>query len=231
MRVLFRQQYLDSIFRKKIWTVENIKMIKIMKEYYPSYNKTHVKHSFFRNIIKNIEFDTFKEHTNGLNDEILYRSEIHGLKHILNVCFFSYLIACNENLYGRDLDILLEISLYHDIGRIDDREDREHGHRGANKYLVQMKAKDIDMIIPAVIHAHSLLDEEANMVFKQYNIAESQYNRYLKLLSIVKDADALDRFRLCSNSLKPEYLRIEFSTQLISLACALSKVVWCDESN
>lgn len=145
--------------------------------------------------------------------------------------FFSYLIACNENVNKCDLNILLEIALYHDIGRINDGEDKKHGQRGAKKLLLQNIESDIDMLIPAVICAHSLVDEEADEVFKQYNIRKSQYSRYLRLLSIVKDADALDRFRLRSNSLRPEHLRIEYSKELISLACVLAKVRWYDKNN
>lgn len=118
------------------------------------------------------------------------------------------------------------LALYHDIGRDDDMEDSDHGHRGAKKILMHISDNKMDMIIPAVIHAHSLLDEEAYQIFRQYNIEKSQYARYSKILSIIKDADALDRFRLRPNSLNPEYFRIDFSKILISLACVLSKVEW-----
>ena len=87
------------------------------------------------------------------------------------------------------------------------------------------------MLIPAIIHAHSLLDEEADQIFNQYNLEKSQYNKYLKLLSIIKDADALDRFRLRPDSLNPRYFRIDYSEKLISLACVLSKVEWYEYKN
>ena len=210
MKKLFISEYLNYVFQKKVWIVENIYMIKIMQLYYSSYNKKFISHTFFTDAIKNSSFPIFLNHVNNLNDKILYHSQVHGVKHILNVTFFSFLIACNENMSANDMGILLETALYHDIGRNDDMEDSDHGH----------------MIIPAVIHAHSLLDEEAYQIFRQYNIEKSQYARYSKLLSIIKDADALDRFRLRPNSLNPEYFRIDFSKILISLACVLSKVEW-----
>ena len=195
MKKLFISEYLNYVFQKKVWIVENIYMIKIMQLYYSSYNKKFISHTFFTDAINNSSFPIFLNHVNKLNDKILYHSQVHGVKHILNVTFFSFLIACNENMSANDMGILLETALYHDI-------------------------------IPAVIHAHSLLDEEAYQIFRQYNIEKSQYARYSKILSIIKDADALDRFRLRPNSLKPEYFRIDFSKILISLACVLSKVEW-----
>lgn len=224
MKKLFKSEYLNNIFQKKVWIIENIYMIKIMQLYYCCYKKKIISHIFFMDVIKNTSFPIFLNHVNKLNNKILYHSQVHGVKHILNVTFFSYLIACNENMDANDMDILLEAALYHDIGRIDDREDSDHGHRGAKKILQQIPVDKIDVMIPAVIHAHSLLDEEAYQVFRQYNIEKSQYDRYSKLLSIIKDADALDRFRLRPNSLKPEYFRIDYSRNLISLACVLSKV-------
>lgn len=225
MKKLFMSEYLNYVFQKKVWIVENIYMIKIMQLYYSSYNKKFISHTFFTDAIK-IQAFQFLYHVNNLNDKILYHSQVHGVKHILNVTFFSFLIACNENMSANDMGILLETALYHDIGRNDDMEDSDHGHRGAKKILMHISDNKMDMIIPAVIHAHSLLDEEAYQIFRQYNIEKSQYARYSKILSIIKDADALDRFRLRPNSLKPEYFRIDFSKILISLACVLSKVEW-----
>ena len=226
MKKLFISEYLNYVFQKKVWIVENIYMIKIMQLYYSSYNKKFISHTFFTDAINNSSFPIFLNQVNKLNDKILYHSQVHGVKHILNVTFFSFLIACNENMSANDMGILLETALYHDIGRNDDMEDSDHGHRGAKKILMHISDNKMDMIIPAVIHAHSLLDEEAYQIFRQYNIEKSQYARYSKILSIIKDADALDRFRLRPNSLKPEYFRIDFSKILISLACVLSKVEW-----
>ena len=175
MKKLFMSEYLNYVFQKKVWIVENIYMIKIMQLYYSSYNKKFISHTFFTDAIKNSSFPIFLYHVNNLNDKILYHSQVHGVKHILNVTFFSFLIACNENMSANDMGILLETALYHDIGRNDDMEDSDHGHRGAKKILMHISDNKMDMIIPAVIHAHSLLDEEAYQIFRQYNIEKSQY--------------------------------------------------------
>lgn len=228
MKDLFKSKYLSFIFKKKVWVAENIKMIRIMKKYYSQNKIKRVTYTFFRKVINDTKFEIFQNHINELNDKLLYCSQVHGYKHVLNVSLFSYLIACNEKLDISDLDIILEIALYHDIGRDNDKEDSEHGQRGAQKMIEQMSKYSDCMIIPAVIHAHSLSDDEAKRVFLQYNLEESQYKRYIKFLTIIKDADALDRFRLRSDSLKTKYLRIEYSKELISLACALSKVTWND---
>lgn len=228
MEKLFDWEYLNIIFEKKVWIKENIYMMKTMEKYYPCYGKICVSHSFFKSVKRSINFEIFRNHISELNSNILYYSYIHGIKHILNVTFFSYLLGCNENLPPNDMDVLLEVALYHDIGRINDKEDSEHGLRGAIKIMKQMPDDKINVMVPALIHAHSLLDGEANSVFEQYFLEKAQYNRYLTLLSIIKDADALDRFRLTPNSLNPKYFRIDYSNKLISLACVLSKVVYYD---
>ena len=98
MKKLFMSEYLNYVFQKKVWIVENIYMIKIMQLYYSSYNKKFISHTFFTDAIKNSSFPIFLYHVNNLNDKILYHSQVHGVKHILNVTFFSFLIAsfpCN----------------------------------------------------------------------------------------------------------------------------------------
>ncbi len=224
MKNLFVWRYLNRIFEKRVWIKENIYMIKIMRKYYSNYQKKIISHAFFDYIKNDVKFGIFCNHINRINVDSIYNSQVHGMKHIINVTFFSYLIGCNEKLSIDDMDILLDSALYHDIGRNSDNEDIEHGYRGATKI---MRLTKNNKIIPAIIHAHSLLDNEADCIFEQYHIEKSQYDRYIKLLSILKDADALDRFRLRPNSLKPEYFRIDYSKELISLACVLSKVVYC----
>lgn len=42
MKKLFMSEYLNYVFQKKVWIVENIYMIKIMQLYYSSYNKLYM---------------------------------------------------------------------------------------------------------------------------------------------------------------------------------------------
>lgn len=49
MKKLFMSEYLNYVFQKKVWIVENIYMIKIMQLYYSSYNKKiYITHIFHR---------------------------------------------------------------------------------------------------------------------------------------------------------------------------------------
>ena len=98
MKKLFMSEYLNYVFQKKVWIVENIYMIKIMQLYYSSYNKKFISHTFFTDAIKNSSFPIFLYHVNNLNDKILYHSQVHGVKHILNVTFFSFLIADRKSV-------------------------------------------------------------------------------------------------------------------------------------
>lgn len=52
MKKLFMSEYLNYVFQKKVWIVENIYMIKIMQLYYSSSKKKFISHTFFTDAIQ-----------------------------------------------------------------------------------------------------------------------------------------------------------------------------------
>lgn len=156
----------------------------------------------------------------------LYSSQIHGLYHSEKVLLFAYLIGKQLNLNPIDFQIIIDAAIYHDIKRENDFEDPFHGYVSAQNIHtvvdneIYKDKRNLEML-KAIIDIHSQNDKDAENNFYNYDLDESEYERYKLLYSILKDADALDRTRFVEksmSSLNPEYLRIDFSKSLISLA-------------
>lgn len=190
-------------------------------------NKDSVYHELNK-FFENFDGKELIDVLNGINKRKLYRSYFHGLHHSQKVCFFAYLIAKHQGLNETDLKIVLDAAIYHDIGRMDDTEEEYHGFKSATKLLGQQNEefyKDENNLsyLRAICESHSLADFKKERIFNNYKFenAELEYEKFLLLDSILKDADALDRtrFKKTSNAaLKENYLRIDYSKELISLA-------------
>ena len=99
----------------------------------------------------------------------------------------------------------------HDVGRIDDGVDLEHGTRSA-KWIEenlhdQMSPELLDEVT-YIVHWHVPPDSEAPVMTTE--------------LKVLKDADALDRVRL--GDLDTSYLRTDVATGLVGLAEDLYQV-------
>lgn len=171
-------------------------------------------------IRSNPQFPQFIEAMNSLRYDLLYQSNIHGVSHVERVIIIAFILSTLYQLHLDDTLVLLEAAKYHDIGRIDDGNDFTHGMRGAEKYKELFVTTDLidSRIIMALIEAHSVNDEKAEFVLDKYNIPDKQYEKVKWLLSFLKDADSLDRFRLTDNALKTKYLRCDESHKLIEVA-------------
>ncbi len=114
----------------------------------------------------------------------IFKSEIHGYKHSLNVMLYSGFLGYKENLTVAEIKILLECAKYHDVGRINDNEDLLHGMQSAD-YIKDFQIKNKGMVLE-IIKNHCL----------PYCEIENINDLHLKkLIYIFKDADALDRIR------------------------------------
>ncbi len=167
--------------------------------------------------------NNLKEIVKNINKRVLYNSNFHGLHHSQKVLLFAYLIGIQQNLDEVDMQILIDASLYHDIGRQNENEDSFHGLVSANK-IDKIVTSDIYKqeenmnILKAIIDAHSQ-ENKLEIIGETYEIKD--INRFIKLANILKDADALDRTRFMKTSkstLKEKYLKLDYSKTLISLA-------------
>jgi uncharacterized protein len=223
---VFRSEILNTLFYVIDWTEVQRTADHIMSTYYP--NVENISQISADSLIEELKaskhYRLFVDSMNELQCSVLYISQIHGQSHIERVSVLTFAISLQNELSAEDLILCLEIAKYHDVGRYNDNEDALHGLNGAKRISqICSKFSDIEQrIIAAVIAAHSVQDNQYMQFFRAIDdLPENLYPRCKILLDILKDADALDRFRLNINSLKIEYLRLAYSQHLIKAACEI----------
>ena len=152
-----------------------------------------------------------------LNCDLLYRSVTHGVGHIERTMLFGALIAKNEQLSARDTRDVLLCCSYHDIGRIDDRYDLEHGRRSAEQ-IRESDALQALFSYPeeamAAIHSHAVPDGETEGIPAIYGVKDPE--KYALLTACLKDADNIDRVRIYD--LDESFLRFAGTRRMVPLA-------------
>lgn len=176
-------------------------------------------------------------------EENISRKGIHGKGHTDRTSLMAMMIAEKEGVFqGEDsmryMDILSTAAMFHDIGRVLDQG--PHAGRGARK-VKRMNLKYIDgkdyseldkKMVMALIEGHEGKPDKIMKLMKKYKIEDPQEQAMLiKLNSIVRDADALDRVRIDSNGLmtykvdlKPEFLVNDSAKAMIMSAYQLEDV-------
>ncbi len=161
-----------------------------------------------------------------LDTDLLYQSRVHGVGHIERTLLLGALIAWKKGLSTHDTELLLYACSYHDIGRINDWKDDDHGLRSAQK-LEALRADDLKTrftdaevrMLYAMIRAHSLHVSRMAEAAERCRVPEEERERYTELASCLKDADNLDRVRI--HDLNAKYLRNKVSSDLVPFAEAL----------
>lgn len=159
----------------------------------------------------------YTQYKNLIKDDLFLRPySVHGISHSKRVLWLTSQIADVIQLNHREEIILALACCYHDIGRINDCYDEEHGALSAKKVIklglldgYGLNQEEIELIL-GLITLHSMPDD--------YFVDR---DRPLLLYQILKDADALDRIRLGEDDLDPAYLRLEVSKGLIQTAVDL----------
>lgn len=163
----------------------------------------------------------------NVKEEFFIDDRVHGLSHNERVVIYACIIGLKEGLSEEDLRLVLEASLYHDIGRGYD-EKGSHGALSAafierNKEYIfpNYTDKQID-IIRALCNGHSVDDKIYESVAESYDVEDIK--RFKKLLDVLKDADAIDRQRIHRYGRFDEsYLRTKTSHEYIDFAKELIK--------
>ncbi|WP_296112239.1 hypothetical protein [uncultured Anaerococcus sp.] len=165
-------------------------------------------------------FAILKDSYHRLNTDILFDSNIHGKDHIERVIFFTHLLAFHYGLDKKDTDVLRNAASLHDTRRVNDGWDTDHGHRAAKESIGYSYAEKSDNgVIQAVIAAHSSDDKIMDETIREFIGPKDDFERTKKLAKLFKDADGLDRVRI--NHLDPDFLRNDFSKDLVDLAYEL----------
>lgn len=220
----FKNKFLEQIFSVQSKSADEKFYLDVQDKYYShliGISQYSAEHLISR-IKETSTYTLFIEEMNLLADSLLYKSRVHGEKHVIRVCIFAYYLSCLKELPIEMIRDVLEIAKYHDIGRVNDEEDRNHGMRGAllySQYFGHNSGKS--NVYGAIISAHSLSDEEFDGVWRKWNNSMTEIDYGKTLFTIIKDADALDRFRLRDCSLKTEFLHNKDSLHLVRAAYEL----------
>lgn len=161
----------------------------------------------------------------NLQTDRLYRSHVHGRGHIERVMLLGAIIAMQQGFSTRETELLLYACSYHDVGRIDDHRDDQHGKRSADA-LPSIPGPNVSKeemsCIQAAVATHSTKDEKIEEYAEKYHVSAEL--RYLSILLCrgLKDADNLDRVRI--NDLDIKHLRFDESKRMKSIAEAIYRI-------
>ena len=165
------------------------------------------------------------------------RKGLHGINHSNRVALLSMLIAQKEGIFENDennrtKDILLSAAYYQRKSDIFSLFQQKRSVKQINKKeLIYTDGKkynfEDEKILQAVIVAQQGKDKNMKKICKKYKIDSQDIDYTTKLMTILKDANALDRVRLDFNKgivitdLDPKYLRIDTSKQLLNASYQL----------
>ena len=198
---------------------KNYKFYKQAQETLKEKNISQIKILELTNIIKtSYLLDDYKQLMSDFNTKILYKSNIHGINHNIRVAFYTFIIYTVEKINKDDFKIVIEAAKYHDIGRINDCEDKTHGKRSSESlnFLINKYSDEELNILKSIIECHSLNDIELINITNKNGVKD--FNRCKKLLEILKDSDGLDRVRLEYPFVNVDYIRTNTAKRLILIA-------------
>lgn len=211
-------ELLDNYINKKI--IEDFIDDTSYKPILDNYKK--YKQYTLKEVLDILNIKDLKTEMTSINEDIIYKSDLHGIKHNRRVIFYAYFISYIEKINKEDLRIVLDGCKYHDIGRINDLKDDLHGKRGANMIIDYINYEDINYL-QAIIEIHSIDESNIDMIVKKYDVNKKRFDKMFKIL---KDADNLDRVRLDKTKnyswLDPNYLRLNVSHKLVKIARQLN---------
>jgi HD superfamily phosphodiesterase len=167
-------------------------------------------------------------------DWFVRRSSLHGALHTQRVHIHAQRLAGELGWAEHDTRLVLSAALWHDIGRTDDGVDHRHGEKGVARAehlgLTKSLAPEDATSVLFAIRFHCLPDRRAVDEIRRRReepdpgglprLADPE--QALRILWVLKDADALDRIRLGSwESTDPRQLRHRETKELIPFAAAL----------
>lgn len=166
-------------------------------------------------------FDNYKD---VLRELSFNKIDGHDKNHSLRVLFLALIIGYELDLTDEDAELLAIACINHDRGRKHDRKCTNHGKESFKIFSEEGFLEDVyteyfidENEVEFLLTYHCKDDKEAEE-FSNKNFVEEGKDRLLKLLYILKDADALDRVRFGIKDLDMNYLRFDISKKLTLLA-------------
>lgn len=138
---------------------------------------------------------------------LAHDSQLHGVGHMTRVLILQELIAERLEQSGAAMnrEALRYGAMAHDIGRLDDGTDPEHGERSAQ----WIRAHLADRMMPEAL-------DIATYIVRWHVPPDNAAPDMTIELQVLKDADGLDRVRL--RDLNTSYLRTSVANGLIDIA-------------
>lgn len=143
-------------------------------------------------------------------------SELHTRDHCARVLLYAIMISEDFAVGQRWREALCLAAVFHDCRRLDDGPDVGHGARAAQRYLEHCEENGTPFHLASYIAMmyHDRDDVIGESAMKREGLGEDS----VLLYRVLKDADALDRFRLGPNGLDPRFLRTAEARNLVETA-------------
>ena len=155
-------------------------------------------------------------------EDFMFPYGIHGMAHTKRVLMLVLCLGLKLEIGREDLLLLSLCALIHDIGRIDDSVDPEHGQASFAKAAPILEKTGYDMeLMRYIIENHCVDDKKGHANVQNYDLSDQV--KAWRLLNIFKDADGLDRLRI--NALDPGCLRHDEARGLIRVARELLREI------
>ncbi len=179
-----------------------------------------------------------------------HHTEVHGVRHTQRVHIHAQRLTSELRWDEADIRLVLCAALWHDIGRSNDGLDPRHGAQSAARalrlgLLDELLEDEADLVLFAIVH-HCLDDAQAEEAAGWWHAARlraatrrpgdeapaaephplADPERALRVLWLLKDADALDRVRLSPwEAADPAQLRHAQTIALLPFADALYRSI------
>lgn len=184
--------------------------------------------------LETIKLEEIHQDIEDIIEKNLYPNEgkNHNIGHIERVILFTRLIGelefVNEEgvLDEHLFKMAVECAKYHDCGRENDRVDRKHGLKSAEKMLNVIDGSHSEMdkkMMAVAIEYHEEVDDEYKFdkICKNYELYDEKLKEQTKkLANCLKDADALDRTRFQNQEAKldEKKLRTKTAKELVTVS-------------
>lgn len=157
-------------------------------------------------------------------------NKAHSIEHIQKTILFADILANGEKISEDEKKLLLISAAFHDCGRklIGGDGNEDHAKPSAKfsgkilkntKEYGKLSDQDISMIQTAIeYHEYKeyplgeIDKKQIQKIAEKYNVKSDNFSEVEKISALLKDADALDRFRFAKNGrLKIEYLHSDMA--------------------
>ena len=237
----FVMRELDKIERKgliktftqvdSVQTLDNLdKNLADADHYYNMYWRAYQGHYAPEEVIGDVDQEFIRN-----NIDSIYRSGLysdfsgHDVSHIERVSVLSSIIAKKIGLSEDVRQLAILAAIYHDSGRFTEGHEK-HGDYSAAIFRSMMgnslSKEDVNLVCAAIdLHDEEKEDAETiSQMMIRYRVKDRI--KLNAVMSVLKDADALDRVRFLNSKsgLDTKYLRFEESKKLIRFATELYEI-------